>query len=111
MAGLTLYTTLLFSYCNLYCALHNDDITLYKTFITASESAALSNIRALRNYFCGYLEIRGSLQYVKMVWLKEESSVQTIFMKESLIVLSLSHLVSMVSYMYRCDHLALLTEQ
>ena len=37
MAGLTLYTTLLFSYCNLYCALHNDDITLYKTFITASE--------------------------------------------------------------------------
>ena len=34
MVGLTLYTTLLFSYCNLYCALHNDDITLY---ITASE--------------------------------------------------------------------------
>ena len=27
-----LYTTLLFSYCNLHCALHNDDITLYKTF-------------------------------------------------------------------------------
>ena len=38
MAGLTLYTTLLFSYCNLHCALHNDDIILlYKTFITASE--------------------------------------------------------------------------
>ena len=37
MAGLTLHTTLLFSYCNLHCALHNDDITLCKTFITASE--------------------------------------------------------------------------
>ena len=34
MTGLTLYTTLLFSF---HCALHNDDITLYKTFITASE--------------------------------------------------------------------------
>ena len=31
MTGLTLYTTLLFSYCNLHCALNYDDITLYKT--------------------------------------------------------------------------------
>ena len=82
-------------------------MTSHCSFI-ASESAALNSIRSLQNYFHWYFEIRGVITVCENGLVKRRiiSSDNKI-----LIVHSLSHLVSMVSYMYRCDHLALLTEQ